>query len=323
MHSARAFSLYHLWLKDLQYHSGHYQFVMPPKAKWRSSWAMAREALRLAAPLGPQTAAGLWEWPMAVVKGLFNSGSEEADCQMRARLQANLARGIAFRTEYSGVDCPREAMAMMMDARRLESEWDYGGKVVFIRSCDKGTTQTRVLKAVASEHFGGAPCHFGDMFERLPEGARAWIDAMTPAKSATKQTKQEAFKSIQDFLREKSAWCFPADATCWCHVHQQECPVRRSRGPSQGPKRKRAGGAGSAAASDAVDGDDTVEQYDDAEEKPWSACVGGVTCHAWSSAGKREGAAHPSEIVHAIFAEERRVMQLDGGEDFAFGECTP
>ena len=49
----------------------------------------------------------------------------------------------------------------------------------------------------------------------------------------------------------------------------------------------------------------------------------GVTCHAWSSEGKGEGAAHESEIPLAVWLGETMYLFEQGAQDVVFLECTP
>ena len=51
--------------------------------------------------------------------------------------------------------------------------------------------------------------------------------------------------------------------------------------------------------------------------------VAGVTCHAWSSEGANQGAAHESEMPLSVWLAERRFMFERGEEDVCFLECTP
>ncbi|CAE7239963.1 unnamed protein product [Symbiodinium sp. CCMP2456] len=245
-----------------------------------------------AAPPGLRSQDDVVEWPLDVVSSLCGAGNEE--CQLR--LRNHVLKGMVLTTDYSGLDCPREALEMGVRALQHVMNIEPGAQVVHVgRTCDKGLLQKRVqvelaqsIEAVLQDH---ERCHFEDILHRLPQRGQDWIAAASPGKHATKAERAEAHAAIADWLMQNRSWLFSKDATAFCCVHQRRCRVHQCLLGEQ--------------------------------EERLRMNVAGVTCHAWSSEGLLEGTAHESEIPLAVWLAERKFMFEECLEDVLFLECTP
>ncbi|CAE7249881.1 unnamed protein product [Symbiodinium sp. CCMP2592] len=245
-----------------------------------------------AAPPGLRCKDDVVEWPLDVVKSLCGAGNEE--CQLR--LRNHVLKGMVLTTDYSGLDCPREALQMGVRALQHVMHMEPAGEVVHVgRTCDKGLLQKRVqvelarsIEAVLQDH---ERCHFEDILHRLPQSGQDWIAAASPQKGANKKERSDAYAAIADWLMQNRSWLFSENATAFCCVHQRHCPVHQC-----------------------LLGD---------KEQRLRINVAGVTCHAWSSEGLLEGTSHESEIPLAVWLTERKFMFEAELEDVAFLECTP
>eukprot|EP00959_Pyramimonas_sp_CCMP1952_P362578 7593110-Pyramimonas_sp.AAC.1 len=103
---------------------------------------------------------------------------------MTLRLMCNLRHQCVFYTDYSGFDCPREAMEVCIQGFVQQNNWTFDKPpVIFKRSCDYGLLQQRVLCRVAKEHDQSSTCVFSDIFDRLPEWGKQWVFAAMPSKT--------------------------------------------------------------------------------------------------------------------------------------------
>ena len=84
------------------------------RRRGRPSWAGTKNALAAELPPGPCSAEELGRWPEHMLMALRRSGRTE-DTEMALRLKTIYNTGIDIYTEYSGVDCPREAMFLALE----------------------------------------------------------------------------------------------------------------------------------------------------------------------------------------------------------------
>eukprot|EP00435_Cladocopium_sp_Y103_P067844 s676_g30.t1 len=257
----------------------------------------ARDPMLLASshnfPPGLRTPEELFSWPLDVIQSLCNDPGDE----MSMRLQHRLLCGIALNTDYSGLDCPREALEMGMQALQHHLKTEPPRVPVWVgRTCDKGAIQKKLQVEYSLCCEDGNRCHFEDILDRLPPEGRDWINAATPDKSLSREQRAEAFKTIREWVMDNRSWLFPADATSFCTVHRRQCRVHPQ---------------------DAADSGVAVEN------QRLRVNVAGVTCHAWSFEGLGEGEAHESEIPLAVWTAERVVRFERKEEDIAFLECAP
>lgn len=286
----------------------------------RSSWQDERESRSAFLPAGPSTLEELLDWPMQIVQGIRSSGAPE-DEELALRLQTNFAGGVKAYTDYSGMDCPKEAMRLGV----LATEKSFGmtfpsPPFTFVRASDKGLLQQRVLADLAQMDGEPFSCLFGDLLERLPPAARQHLEAALPEQGATKQEKSQAYQDIRSWLLSNRAWAFPDDAQSFCYVHGCECPVRP---PAQGQKRKRALDVDGPSGAHCDEASHGVAHELALGAGPMRCNIAGVTCVAWSTNGLRGHHAHESEVPHSIWLAERLRMQETGFEHLAFSECTP
>eukprot|EP00439_Symbiodinium_sp_Y106_P049334 s354_g6.t1 len=256
------------------------------------------------APAGIRTVHDLQQWPLDVLQSLTKPDRDE---EIELRLCSHLLQGVSLYTDYSGLDCPREALEMGFRALQTLKGYDpdVAGSPVWVgRTCDKGSLQKRLQVALSCTFEKGLRCHFDDILHRLPVEGRQWIAAASPGKQASKAERFEAYKCIADWVMTNRNMLFSVDAQSPCMVHHrhtkgrvEQCPVHPSPPPPT---------------ADSVAGARRIR-----------VCVAGVTCHAWSAEGSQDGQAHDSEIPLAVWLAERRYMFEQGMEDVCMVECTP
>ena len=178
-------------------------------------------------PVGFAKESDFQEWPLHVVNSLCKFGNQsDSDQELSLRLQQHFLRGIVLSTDYSGIDCPREALELSAKSFNIlhgvECVDDAGASAVTVgRTCDKGATQKRIQVAMSETFESGQRCHFEDLLDRLPPEGQAWVRAALPEKSDSKDVRARAFNSISAWLMDNRAWLFSLDATSWCSVHQR------------------------------------------------------------------------------------------------------
>ena len=250
------------------------------------SWRMERLLRKGTFPPGPASIEELFSWPERCV--------ERLDPFARARLSSHVRQGIIVYSDYSGIDMARESLelvigALMKKAGDIYRACDTG--IWFHRACDTGRSQRRVLVHVAKTCDGGQSCCFGNMLDRLPDVAKSYLAAASPAPTDDPRRRVEAYDDIKKWLACNGPLCFSEEAQAWCYVHEKHC---KAYPPSP------------------------------SEERPSAlrVNVAGVTCVAWCESGRREGDAHLSELYFSVWVAERRYLQEQGREDVAFLECS-
>lgn len=252
-----------------------------------------------ALPGGPSTTAEVFTWPSDMVSRLFSGdGSAERKCRL---LGNSAATQWLITSDYSGFDCPREALRVGHIALRQHLQLDAMPAPRFLRSCDIDKLPQAALLHYAHVCDAGMSCLFADINDRLSDSARAALDMMEPARMADKsqslQARQDQLNWLQAHLEEE----FGPRATSYCLVHEQQCEAL----PNVAPQ--------------AVD--------------PLSCGVGqmtalrvniaGTCCQGWSSQGLQWRGAHPSERAHSVWLCERLAAAKNGLEDLFIHECTP
>lgn len=72
---------------------------------------------------GPTCVDELFAWPCSILPALFH---KEVGAMRRQRLRALLSDTVAFTTDYSGIDCPKEALRAMDVALNDAFYWPVG-----------------------------------------------------------------------------------------------------------------------------------------------------------------------------------------------------
>ena len=203
-------------------------------------------------------------------------------------------RTLEISTDYSGIDCPREALTVGISGieRSLESKGLHMGSsrsdcLKFTRACDIGPVQQTVLSTLANRQDGSQSCVHPDVECRLADTAKTWLDAAMPSTSAAAAS---AYADMQAWLLANSAWAFPPNKKVPCLVHQ-ECYACGKAATSreqyvQAGKRRRLGTA--------------------AKGRPVKLNIAGVPCTAWTSMGAQARFAHATERPHAVWLAERK-----------------
>lgn len=273
------------------------------RPRGRVSWMEERESRRQSFPPGPLTAAELSNWPIAVTEGLGMNSEDASGEELKIRLWTTLMRGLRWRTDYTGVDCFREACEMALLGCEHQWGWEWPRPpFVWDRSCDKGKVQSDLLLQVARDLDDSYPCHFLDILHRLPDPAQEYLRAAQPFKKDKAADRIKAYEDIGRYVADNNSWLFPKGATSWCAVHQKMCPVVRSDVPPAWSSR----GSGHHGAQGAL-----------------RVSAAGVCCQGWSSEGQGTAKGHTAELPHTIWLQERHEFFTRNDEDVCFSECTP
>ena len=174
-------------------------------------------------PVGMQTATDLFRWPLSVVEGLTGEGNEA----QTLRLTRHLLQGVDLTSDYSGIDCPREAMEYGIKAfKHLTGATmeDTHLPMRVLRTCDCGQLQTRVQMELA-ESAKPQWCHFSDLRERLPSNAQEWLRAAEPKREDDRATRSQGYQKIADWVMSNRSWLFSREATSFCSIHRRSLEV--------------------------------------------------------------------------------------------------
>ena len=269
-------------------------------------------------PGPPQTSRDLWAYPLCIMEKLFN------DPLRGAFHQRNFFRvmrfGVFGSTTFSGYDAPREAMRLMVSAVQKFTQQKDPIPVAFCKSCDIERSCLDLLVKFSQRLNGGQSCVFKDILSRVPEAHLAKLHDLVPPSNASKKQKEVAYTKLQSYMAEHSADIFSMASTSPCQVHVdgdggcKSCRVRLSP-QEQAAMIRRLTHVTSGSAD--VDDDHASTSGD-----PLSVSVAGSICTGWTSVGKREGNSHTSEILHAVWREERVAESRLQAEHGFFHECT-
>ena len=268
----------------------------------RSKWAQRKVDDAATLPAGPETAEDLGNWPAAVVAGLISCRAEDEEVALR--LQSHLLAEIVVYTDYSGMDCPREALQLGFAALQKACGWQHPilAQLKFVRSCDISALAQKVLLELAEQQDG---CVFQDMLARLPQTAQLWIESAKPDPDASMESAREAYSVVRQWVFENRDWIFPDDAESWCCRHMKQCPAHPLLQASQSM-------AAPAVASKASMG-----------QRPLMVNCAGVSCLPWTAEGSQRREASECDIPHSVWVAERSVRANRLQEDICFIECTP
>lgn len=250
---------------------------------------------------GPSTVVEVFDWPADLCERLVTGPDGE---ERRLRLRA-LSHGVQWHvtSDYSGFDCPREAMRVGTLALQEHFKW----KVLaprFLRSCDVDSFCQKVLKEYSKTDGG---CVFADINDRLPVYARNAIDGMEPEKLNNNKDHHRLHRQQQHvWIVAHKEHLFSADSTSRCLVHNDQCPTL-----PQVPVDSSDGGEG--------DSGDSSESH----KSKLRLNIAGTCCQGWSLEGKQWKDAHSSERPHSIWQCEREQAEALSLEDGFIQECTP
>lgn len=190
-----------------------------PNAPDMASHAEAHEAEAEddEAPDGPATGPDLGYWDQQFADVVAGSS-------MAPRIEKLLRNGALAVTDYSGFDSPKEGFRIFLP-RLADLMGTKFGEVHWVRSCDWGALQQKVLTQQSHLLHDGAACVFADINERVDPVAAGWCDEMAPVKGLQPDAATKRNEAIEEFLAENRTWAQPVHATSWCLVHKQRCPV--------------------------------------------------------------------------------------------------
>ena len=121
-------------------------------------------------PAGPTTVRELFQWPATVLEQI----ATRPGC--KDRMLRNMVNGVLNTTDYSGVDCPREICYQLGAA--MQKIWNIHPSMRFLRSCDNGVIQQKVLTWISNELDGGKSCVFSELESVLDTATKEVWDAM-------------------------------------------------------------------------------------------------------------------------------------------------
>lgn len=107
-------------------HAVHQRMETPKRRRaGRPSWTDVKHGLAEELRPGPGSAEDLGQWPMTVAESLTSAGLPN-DNESKVRIESWLRRVIVVYADYSGIDCPKEAMDLgLVGLQRLHG-WDFG-----------------------------------------------------------------------------------------------------------------------------------------------------------------------------------------------------
>ena len=140
--------------------------VEPPRKRRqvRRAGSIHDRTMKAQLPLGPETVEELYLWPEFIIQQL----AKKDGCG--PRLLSLLDHGLRLTTEYSGMDCPVEALVQLEKAmhkilgRPMD---DPRSRFAFLSACDNDELAQSVLLDLIQRR-GGQGCLFCDISDRLP-----------------------------------------------------------------------------------------------------------------------------------------------------------
>ena len=277
--------------------------------------------------LPPKSAEELSDWPRTIVHCLTVGGDPGAE-RRDSRLVGMVQQGVQLSSDYSGMSGEHEIFRHLMSAIKSELLPDdpFPYTVETLRVCDIGKVQQRILGWMSMNlEGGGRMCVMKDINDRLPQHARAWLDAAMPSANSSKPAAASAYAQIAAWLMENKSALFTSSSMAPCCTHNRLCPVYpmwhhsdriqlKPESPfaqvdvreSMPSKRPRLGAV--------FMGSPIL--------RPLRITLAGTTCKGWASAGKQLRFADPSERPHSIFTAERAALAEAMQEDIFFSECT-
>ena len=246
---------------------------------------------------GPSTAQQVFNWPTDILSRALDGGEEAAT--RKERLQDMIDNvEVQMNSDYSGMDCPSEALRCMFEGLRgMFPAWTITN-VRLLRSCDSSPLCRDVLMA---NHYATAqlqdtmPCLFDDICSRLDAEAQRVVRYLEPLPGASAEAARRAREKQAEYISIHKCRLFKATTTVYCRAHDRQCPAYPHPKPLKpGPVLR--------------------------------MNISGTICQGWSTL--RSGCnqpgkfAHPSELPHSVWKEERSRTATMGLEDLFIQECT-
>lgn len=239
---------------------------------------------------GPRSASEVFDWPLQLLKTALSVPGGPS-LRLRAMCRKHEWQ---LTSDYSGFDCPREAVRLGHLA--VSREIGACPTPKYVRACDVGGLQQKILCEYANKFDAGESCVFQDINARLPEEARRVLDELEPSAGASFAECIKARQAQHTFLVDNKQRLFHESSESWCLVHKKMCLTLPRIAPALS---------------------------DDPSEQVFRVNVAGTCCQAWSMEGKRAKHGHPSERPHSIWQLEREMACRLGLEDAFVQECTP
>ena len=252
----------------------------------------ARKIRRVASivwPDGPSTAEEVADWPGDILRRSLGTSDDRVEERMRKFFDGT---EIQLTTDYSGMDCPSEALRLVVASlRRSFPSWEVRD-IRLLRSCDCDPVCQRVLKAnQAADGNFGVSCLFEDLLGRLDDAARAEVRRLEPLPGSAPYHAAKCRQRQTSYIYSRKQELFTKASKPQCVIHGRSCMTL----PTPPPLR------------------------------PGLALrmhIAGVCCQGWSSVGPRLKHAHKSELPHAVWTAERyRAAELNL-EHLFVQECT-
>ena len=259
---------------------------------------------------GVRSAAEMNLWPEHVVKLIFEA-HDGHDAERMVRFLANFP--MVSSSDYTGLWGDRESLVQVVHAGTHLYGWNLGWKLKFTRACDINTSVRQVLRESKmcwpDNHLEGgslsiSSCVMGDILDRLPSCAKAWVKAAAPQSCASPEVARAAYDDIHAYLDRSRSWIFDSTTRSPCDVHGQACLVQplpresqafRNGSLDQALKRRRV-------------------------MRPHVVNNSGTTCTGRSPVEKTKRYSDPSELPHAVYLVERKASAEKCLEDLFFQE---
>ena len=128
----------------------------------------------------------------------------------------------SWRPVQSNLQATRLATEAFRRRQRLSS---YNG-FSWVRSCDVGELQLKLLMEKSDLETEGAACVLVDINKRVQDAHVAkMMDDLEPPSGATASDAGEAYASMHQTIKARRSSCFPFASTCFCAKHQRLCPA--------------------------------------------------------------------------------------------------
>ena len=154
-------------------------------------------AARSCLPLGPETKEELYDWPTFIAERIAQ------DPDRAARLLAMLGKGLRMTTDYSGMDCPVEAVTQLETAmenvlgRKAKQP---GSEFTVTHACENDTLPQKVLRRLRDLRCYG--CIFSDLMDRVPAAHRDSIKQMLPGSVTSPERCKAAYEEIASYVMQ-------------------------------------------------------------------------------------------------------------------------
>ena len=279
------------------------------RRKWGSLVAKTARALEL--PLGPATVDELYKWPERVAVALTVDELH--------RIQNLLLTKMVVTSDFSGMDCYREAMEITLSAVENQFAMKLPPNCMrFARTCDFSKLTQKVLVAYSKQckrddHDQPSSCVFNELNDRLVPGAVSLLDAMerylkSYSEVCSEKVMAQSYSEVVGWLRLNKCWAYSGVSPCL--VHDRRCPTHP-------------GAAHDASSSQADVLHPSKRMKKEADiYRPLFINTSGMTCKAWTSVGEQRQFADKSERAFGIWVVERQDWAQKCMEDIFFAECT-